>query len=194
MHYDASATSSLYQALPWMMVLDERRIAAEPMLREVIDLIVAHDDSGSPGAQLITLRVFEMAFVLSLRPMLEGTLDRPVAVAAFQHPEIGKALLIMSTRFAEPWTLESLSREVGMSRSAFAASFRKLVGEAPAAHLTACRMRESARLLAESSVPLGAVPERVGYKSAVGFHLAFRKHHSIPPGEYRQRHRSQLAG
>ena len=94
-------------------------------------------------------------------------------------------MVIIATRFAEPWTIESLAREVGMSRSAFTAAFRELVGEAPARHLTGRRMQEAARLLAETTLPQSAVPERVGYHSAVGFHLAFRKWYGMTPGEYR---------
>ncbi|PPK63720.1 AraC family transcriptional regulator [Actinokineospora auranticolor] len=187
LHFDAGVASSLYRALPWVMVLEAARIAEEPLLREVIDLLLGHHGDG-PGAQLITLRVFEMAFVLTLRPLLQGMLERPEVLAAARHPEIGTALLIMYTRFDEPWTVESLAREVGMSRSAFTACFRKLVGEAPAGHLTSCRMREAARLLADASVPLGVVSARVGYQSVVGFHLAFRKFFETTPGEYRQLH------
>jgi len=186
LHYDESAASSLYRALPWMMVLDRAQVESEP-LRDVINLLVAHDDGVGPGAQLITLRAFEMALVLTLHPLLRGMMDRPEVVSALEHPGISMALLIMYTRFSEPWTIESLGREINMSRSAFSASFRELVGEGPASHLTSCRMRESARLLAETSIPQSALPERVGYKSAVGFHLAFRKCFGMTPGEYRRR-------
>lgn len=46
-------------------------------------------------------------------------------------------------------------------------------------------MQEAARLLGETSLPQSAVPQRVGYRSAVGFHLAFRKWFDRTPGEYR---------
>jgi AraC family transcriptional regulator, activator of mtrCDE len=187
LHYDPSAASALYRALPWMMVLRRQMVDSEPMLREVVDLLVDCRDVDGPGSQLITLRTFEMAFVLMLRPLLRGMMDRPEVMAAVKHPAISKALLIMYTRFAEPWTIESLAREVGMSRSAFTATFRELVGDSPAGHLTFCRMREAARLLAESDVPLSTLAERVGYRSSVGFHLAFRKAIGMPPGEYRAR-------
>ncbi|MFL9677864.1 helix-turn-helix domain-containing protein [Streptomyces sp. KL110A] len=52
-------------------------------------------------------------------------------------------------------------------------------------HLTARRIREAARLLAETGLPQSAVPARVGYRSRVGFHLAFRTAYGTTPGEYR---------
>jgi transcriptional regulator GlxA family with amidase domain len=43
---------------------------------------------------------------------------------------VGKALALLHDRYAEPWTLDSLAREVGTSRTALAVRFKQLVGEA----------------------------------------------------------------
>ncbi|GAA4899830.1 AraC family transcriptional regulator [Streptomyces coeruleoprunus] len=185
LHYDASAASGLYRALPWVLVLDGSQVDREPLLRDTLRLLAAPDRPTGPGDRLITLRAFEMAFVLALRPLLRDFTENSTALPVLRHPAISRAMVMIATRFAEPWTIEALAREVGMSRSAFTAAFRELVGEAPARHLTGRRMQEAARLLGETSVPQSAVPQRVGYQSAVGFHLAFRKWFGKTPGEYR---------
>ncbi|MGW4027822.1 AraC family transcriptional regulator [Streptomyces sp. NPDC004838] len=185
LHYDASAATGLYQALPWALVLDCSQVDKEPLLRDTLRLLAATDRPVGPGDRLVTLRAFEMALVLALRPLLRELADNPSALPVLRHPGISKAMVIIATRFAEPWTIESLAREVGMSRSAFTAAFRELVGEAPARHLTGRRMQEATRLLGETSLPQSAVPQRVGYQSSVGFHLAFRKWYGMTPGEYR---------
>lgn len=187
LHYDPSAASALYGALPWMLVLEGATIEREPMLRDVIDLLPGFRDDDGPGSQLITLRAFEMAFVLMLRPLLERLLSKPELQSAYRHPAVRKAMFIMHTRFAEPWKVDSVAREVGLSRSAFTSCFRELTGESPAVYLTGCRMAEAARLLRETNVSLNGIPGKVGYQSSVGFHLAFRKYYGITPGEYRQR-------
>ncbi|TQK51754.1 AraC family transcriptional regulator [Streptomyces sp. SLBN-118] len=185
LHYDASVATHLYTALPWALVLDHSQVDREPLLRDTLRLLAATDRPVGPGDRLITLRAFEMALVLALRPLLRELARNPSALPVLRHPGISRAMVIIATRFAEPWTIESLAREVGMSRSAFTAAFRELVGEAPARHLTGRRMQEAARLLGETSLPQSAVPERVGYQSSVGFHLAFRKWYGMTPGEYR---------
>ncbi|GGW98072.1 AraC family transcriptional regulator [Streptomyces chryseus] len=185
LHYDASAATGLYKALPWALVLDGPQVAAEPLLRDTLRLLAAPDRPVGPGDRLITLRAFEMALVLALRPLLRELAHNPAALPVLRHPGISRAMVIIATRFAEPWTIESLAREVGMSRSAFTAAFRSLVGDAPARHLTGRRMQEAARLLGETTVAQSAVPQRVGYQSSVGFHLAFRKWFGTTPGEYR---------
>ncbi|MEU0950887.1 AraC family transcriptional regulator [Streptomyces niveus] len=185
LHYDASAATGLYSALPWALVLDRTQVDNEPLLRDTLRLLASTQRPVGPGDRLITLRAFEMALVLALRPLLREIADNPASLPVLSHPGISRAMVIIATRFAEPWTIESLAREVGMSRSAFTAAFRELVGEAPARHLTGRRMQEAARLLGETSLPQSAVPQRVGYRSAVGFHLAFRKWFDRTPGEYR---------
>jgi AraC-like DNA-binding protein len=186
LHYDETAVSPLYRALPEILVLDREMLAGEPLLAGTLDRLAGGTRDGAPGARLVALRSFELVFVLALRVALGRLGDTSPALEALRHPGIGRALLAIQTRFAEPWTLESLAREANMSRSAFAATFTRLVGEAPARHLTGRRMREAARLLHETALPLGVLPDRVGYRSAVGFHLAFRRHFGTPPGEYRR--------
>ncbi|MFD7320120.1 AraC family transcriptional regulator [Streptomyces sp. NPDC059875] len=185
LHYDASAATGLYTSLPWALVLDGAQVDREPLLRDTLRLLASTDRPVGPGDRLITLRAFEMALVLALRPLLRELADNPTSLPMLRHPGISRALVVIATRFAEPWTIDSLAREVGMSRSAFTAAFRDLVGESPARHLTCRRMQEAARLLTETSLPQSGVPSRVGYQSAVGFHLAFRKWFGVTPGEYR---------
>ncbi|REE99830.1 AraC family transcriptional regulator [Thermomonospora umbrina] len=186
LHYDGPAVTPLYRVLPDVLVLDREMLAGEPLLAGTLDRLADGMEQDAPGGRLVALRAFELVFVLALRVALHRSAGECPALESLRHPSIGRALLAVQTRFAEPWTLESLAREAGMSRSSFAATFRRLVGEAPARHLAARRMQEAARLLTETAVPLGGVAERVGYASAVGFHLAFRRHHGVTPGEYRR--------
>ncbi|MFI0355684.1 AraC family transcriptional regulator [Actinomadura sp. 9N407] len=200
LHYDEAGMSPLYRALPEILVLDGEMLASEPLLAGTLAELAAptrygaagdgagHGAAGhgAAGAGLVASRAFELVFVLALRVALSRLSDLSPALQALRHPAIGRALLAIQSRFAEPWTLESLAWEAGMSRSAFATTFSRLVGEAPARHLNGRRMREAARILVETATPLSAVPERVGYRSAVGFHLAFRRHFGVPPGEYRR--------
>ncbi|GAA1372285.1 AraC family transcriptional regulator [Streptomyces beijiangensis] len=194
LHYDASAATGLYRALPWALVLDRTQVVREPLLAGTLALLAATDRPVGPGDRLVTLRAFEMALVLALRPLLHELSAHPASLPALRHPGISKAMVIIATRFAEPWTVDLLAREAGMSRSAFTAAFRKLVGEAPGRHLTGRRMQEAARLLGETVLPQSAVPERVGYRSAVGFHLAFKSWFGRTPGEFRSSGAPRLAG
>lgn len=187
LHYDRPAASPLYQALPPVLVLDRDTLAGQLLLAGTLERLAGEWDTGEPGARLVALRAFELVFVLALRAALSGLAEGEPVLRALRHPAIGAALHAVQTRFAEPWTVETLAAEAGLSRSAFAATFRELVGEAPMRHLTARRMQEAARLLTETTLPHHRISERVGYQSAVGFHLAFRQWYGTTPGDYRRR-------
>ncbi|MEU3604901.1 AraC family transcriptional regulator [Streptomyces sp. NPDC035033] len=166
----------LAATLPRALVLDRARVEAAPLLRDTLALLAAPGRRPGPGDRLLALRACEAALALAAPRRPDGP---------HRHTGIGRALAAVETRFAEPWTVVTLAREAGMSRSAFTAAFREAVGTSPARHLTARRIREAARLLAETGLPQSAVPARVGYRSRVGFHLAFRTAYGTTPGEYR---------
>ncbi|RSN15371.1 AraC family transcriptional regulator [Nonomuraea sp. WAC 01424] len=187
LHYDRAAISPIYRALPPVLVLDQATLEGHGLLGGTLGRLAGEWDLAEPGATLVALRAFELVFVLALRAAVSELAEGSPVLRALRHPAIGTALHAVQTRFAEPWTVESLAAQAGMSRSAFAATFRELVGEAPIRHLTARRMQEAARLLSETTLAHGRISERVGYHSTVGFHLAFRQWYGTTPGDYRRR-------
>ncbi|PJE95989.1 AraC family transcriptional regulator [Streptomyces carminius] len=185
LHYDETGEPPLYRSLPRVLVLRRATIGSEPLLARTLEALTAETARTAPGAGLVALRAFEMVFVLALRVAMERLAGTSPALRALRHPGIGRALAAMYAEYGRPWTVESLARVAGMSRSAFARTFRELVGEPPARHLTAWRMREARLLLADPAVPQAEIAERIGYRSTVGFHLAFRAESGSTPGEYR---------
>ncbi len=175
--YDRRAVTPLVAGLPPAVLLGRDRVEGAPLLHGTLRLLAAPGRRAGPGDRLLALRAFEAALPLAAAPRPPDG-PRP-------HPGIGRAVAAIETRYAEPWTVVALAREAGMSRSAFTAAFRETVGTSPARRLTARRIREAARLLAETGLPQSAVPARVGYRSRVGFHLAFRTAYGTTPGEYR---------
>ncbi|UBU16372.1 AraC family transcriptional regulator [Nonomuraea gerenzanensis] len=194
LHYDRAAVSPLYRVLPPVLVLDQAALEGHGLLRDVLGRLANEWHLAEGGATLVTLRAFELVFVLALRAAVGELAEGSAILRALHHPAIGTALHVVQTRFAEPWTVESLAAQAGLSRSAFASTFRELVGEAPMRHLTARRMQEAARLLSDTGLSHSRISERVGYESTVGFHLAFRKWYGVTPGDYRRRWSQTLRG
>ncbi|WP_431932878.1 AraC family transcriptional regulator [Nonomuraea jabiensis] len=185
LHYNDAAAAPLYRALPSVFVLDKAMVDSQPLLAQMLHRLPGEGSDGGAGVRLVVLRVFELVFVLALRAAISELATGEPVLRALHHPAISRALLAIHSRFAQPWKLESLAAEAGLSRSAFASTFRALVGEPPMRHLTGRRMQEAARLLAETTLAHNRIAERVGYRSTVGFHLAFRSWLGQTPGEYR---------
>ena len=83
--------------------------------------------------------------------------------------------------------MESLAETAGMSRSAFAARFRELLGEAPLAYVTQWRMQKAMQLLRQRDRKLIDIARSVGYESDAAFSKAFRRVVGASPGEYLKR-------
>jgi transcriptional regulator GlxA family with amidase domain len=111
----------------------------------------------------------------------------PSWLRALGDAQMGEALRLMHLQPGHGWTVPTLARRVSMSRSAFAARFRALVGETPLEHLTQWRMVRAASMMRESrAVKLAAIAAAVGYESDSAFGKVFRRVMGISPGQYRR--------
>ncbi|KPC88529.1 AraC family transcriptional regulator [Streptomyces coelicoflavus] len=185
LHYDPVTEPALYRALPRIIVLRRDLLRDEPLLHYTLECLTRESTRMAPGAQLVSLRAFEMVFVLALRTAMERLTEASPALKALRHEGVSRALTAIYASYASPWTVESLAREAGMSRAVFSRMFRELVGEPPARHLLFRRLQEARRMLADPSIPQQEIHRIIGYGSHVGFHLAFRKEFGMTPGEYR---------
>ena len=74
-----------------------------------------------------------------------------------------------------------------MSRSAFAARFKELLGQTPLEYVTEWRMQKAMQLLQERDKKLIHVARSVGYESDAAFSKAFKRVVGANPGEYLKR-------
>jgi AraC-like DNA-binding protein len=86
-----------------------------------------------------------------------------------------------------PWTVESLAEAAGMSRSAFAARFKELLGQTPLEYVTEWRMQKAIQLLERRDKKLPEVARLVGYESDAAFSKAFKRVVGANTGEYIKR-------
>jgi transcriptional regulator GlxA family with amidase domain len=171
--------------------------AGEPSgqwLQATLQLLAAETSEEQPGSPAVVRRLMEVLFVQAVRTCIEDDrADCQVSwLRALADPRIASALRLMHARPEHGWTVPKLAREVSLSRSAFAAKFKALVGTGPLEHLTKWRMLRAASLLRmDRGRKLAAVAAAIGYDSDTAFSKAFRREMGVSPGEYRRRH---LAG
>ena len=90
-------------------------------------------------------------------------------------PQMGIALSAIHDRVNSPWTVESLAEAAGMSRSAFAARFKELLGQTPLEYVTEWRMQKAMPLLQQRDKKLIDVARLVGYESDAALSKAFKR-------------------
>ena len=143
-------------------------------------------DSGNPGAEVVAERLAEVLFIQLLRSYIVSRGDQEGFLAALNDRDISNALKIMHSMPEEPWTLDSISKKIGMSRSSFAERFKHYVGITPMDYLTKWRMQRARDLLANSDLPLSSISRKTGYTSEPAFNRAFKKQFNETPGALRR--------
>lgn len=107
---------------------------------------------------------------------------------------IERARRLIEREPARSWTLATLAREAGMSRTVFAERFASEVGRPPGHFVAECRMREAARMLEAGERSLKAIAMDVGYRSRSAFSHAYRRWAGRPPATDREVRRARAAG
>ncbi|BEL04099.1 AraC family transcriptional regulator [Actinoplanes sichuanensis] len=178
-----AARAALVRALPTVAHLPAGTV---PGLDAVLDLLRAEVRTARPGAEPVVARLTELLLVQGIRAELDRRPEPGTWRAALTDDHIARALDAMYTTPEHPWTLVTLARTAGLSRTTFATRFRALVGETPFAHLTRWRMALARDLLREQPTStLATIAARVGYADEFAFSTAFRREVGEPPGTYR---------
>src|SRR5258708_6413847 len=123
-----------------------------PSFLENIQFITREVETDRPGSEVVLLRMADVIFIQILRAYLARVPDDGGGfLGALRDPRTAAALGAMHHRAEAPWTVASLAKEVGLSRSVFASRFTQLVGEPPLGYLTRLRMQKAAILLREGA-------------------------------------------
>lgn len=187
--FDHPAARHLTDLLPPVIRLEGLdRLDSTGWLETTLRQMRFEAESTQPGGEAIITR---LADILVIRTFRAWITDAPAArqgwLGALRDPQIGRAMLAVHSHPARGWTVESLSREARMSRSAFAARFKSLVGESPLKYVTRWRMLVASSWLAEGKLSVQELARRLGYKSTAAFSRAFKRVTGTPPGEVRRR-------
>ena len=93
----------------------------------------------------------------------------------------------MHADIAHRWTVGELADIAHMSRSAFAASFRKQVGTTPLNYLIQWRMSLARDALGRNTRSISELALATGYESESAFSTAFRRVAGASPKQFRDR-------
>jgi len=189
---DARPYNPLLGSLPHVFKVSDQ---VDGPLGSYVQIALTESKRPRIGSESVLGRLSELMFVDVIRRYLETLpADRLDWLAGLRDPYIGRALAEIHREPARHWTLESLARQVAMSRSAFAEHFSRFVGTPPMQYLTNWRMQIAANHLLSTTDSVNAVANRVGYDSEAAFSRAFKKVVGAPPSEWRKQRGAAFAG
>ena len=159
---------------------------AVPGLRRALDLLFAETDLVRCGSRLLANRLFEVVLILLLR----WVIDHPQAVGVssglvmgLSDPRLARALVALHAAPQDDWTLAGMAAVAGMSRSAFAETFRTVTGTTPSAYLTDWRLTVASTLLCAGQ-PQKLVAAELGFSTASSLSRAFKHRFGAAPREW----------
>jgi len=103
------------------------------------------------------------------------------------NPHIRQALRYIADNYNQPITLESVSREIGLSPNHFSTLFRKNVGVSFREYLNHIRVEESKRLLLSTDYNMTDIAVAMGFNDQSYYCKVFKQFEGLPPGQYRNK-------
>ena len=156
------------------------------LLRTLVTLALRETAAMRAGGENVLARVSELLFVETIRWYLEALPPAETGwLAGVRDADVGRAIAAMHADPAHPWTVETLARHVGLSRSILAERFTSLVNQPPMQYLALWRMQLASRRLLDGD-QVSDVAAAVGYESEAAFSRAFKKLVGTSPGLWKK--------
>jgi AraC-like DNA-binding protein len=162
--------------------------------RQFAQFAATESSNRRPGSEAVLERLSEMMFVDAIRRHVDTLPEESTGwLAGLRDRFVGRALALLHEKPAAGWTIEDLSHEVGLSRSALHERFVALIGQAPMQYLTHWRMQLASRLLLDGHASVASIALDVGYDSEAAFARAFKRVVGTPPAAWRRAHTAATA-
>lgn len=155
----------------------------EPALQMAMALISAELQAPRCGQPTLLNRAGDILFIGLLRHLVAH--PRPMGSGLFNglaDPRIARALVAMHQHPGDDWSLERLAEEAGMSRTAFAGTFRQVMRQTPGKYLAAIRLAIAQQAVtAGKGLKLAAKEAGYANASALSRALSRRAQTAISP-------------
>lgn len=149
--------------LPRILKVHVTTEASGQWLEHGIRFSVDEASGACAGGGLVISKLSEVLFVETLRCYINALPpDQTGWLAGARDQVIGQALALLHKDPVEPWTISSLARRTGISRTRLAERFRHFLGESPMAYLAKWRLKLGAEILAGNRGQRGGSGRRSG--------------------------------
>ncbi|MCU7934200.1 MAG: AraC family transcriptional regulator [Candidatus Thiodiazotropha sp. (ex Dulcina madagascariensis)] len=184
--FDHVAGQKLISLLPKVLHINSLMDDEDSWLQSTLRFIAREARELRPGGETVITHLADILIIQAIRSWIDSAPKAEQGwLAALRDIQVGKALAAIHREPEKEWTLASLAKEVGMSRSGFSARFTNLVGESAMRYLTQWRMQLARGQLQKTSDSLSILADRLGYQSEAAFCRAFKREFGVPPGSVR---------
>lgn len=178
------ARNPLLQALPDLILV--RAAEGGERFRHLGQLLCAEIGGGGFGGRAVVDKLADALFIMAVRHHVNRAAEPNGLIAALLDARLCKALSAMHAAPGKDWTVAGMAEVAGMSRTAFALRFGKMLGQSPIQYLTHWRMTRAETLLRDSRQSVRGVAEQLGYQTEAAFRRCFKRVHGYGPGQVRR--------
>lgn len=178
--FDGGSQHPLVRALPPLVVLPLHQVEG---LRQSLDLLFAETDRVRCGHRLLADRLFEVVLLQALRWLLDHPRESGIStglLVGLSDQALARALTALHEAPGDAWSLARMAQQAGMSRSAFAARFKAVVGETPAEYLSNWRLT-IAQAQFRNGHSVKSIANELGYANASALSRVFAQRVGMSP-------------
>ena len=176
----------LIAGLPRILKVDVLEGAARDWVEASVRFAANELIEGRHASSSVVSRLSELLFVEAVRNYSLTAGEQELGwLQGIADQHVGRALVLIHRNISDPWSVEALAREVGLSRSAFVDRFTTLVGMPPIRYLTVWRLQTAKLNLRETQTTIARLAHSVGYESKEAFSRAFKREFGLSPARWR---------
>ena len=174
-------------ALPPVLRFEAKEASSAAWIRSTFHFAAEQIAAGRMGSESVLGKLSEMLFIEAIQSYTDQLPESERGwLVALRDPYVSRAMALLHARVADRWTVDTLGREVGLSRSALADRFNDTLGVPPMQYLGSWRIHVAAYELLNSGKPIAQIANQVGYDSEASFTRAFRRVMDMPPATWRR--------
>ncbi|GAA3400138.1 AraC family transcriptional regulator [Paenibacillus hodogayensis] len=167
--------------------------AKQLAMKKLLDSLAEEHAERSPGYEIIIKTTMIQLFVFLSRCYQQSVV--PVKRTARDETSMHSAVEFVGRHYAQPLSLEQISRICGMSASAFSVKFRQHTGKSLIEYRNELRIEAAERALADTNDLIAAIAQDAGFDDLSFFNKQFKKKTGLSPGQYRKQClRSEIVG
>ncbi len=172
--------------LPNVLKLDVSKGISADWIQSSFRFATQETASGRLGSPSVLARLAECLFMEAVRGYVAAMPEEQRGwIGGLRDPVVGRALALLHTHRDHPWSAEELARAAGLSRSAFADRFTRVMDQSPMRYLARQRIHYAAQRLKTSHESVSSIAYEAGYESEAAFNRAFKRQLGVPPAVWR---------
>ena len=186
MDFELGGMQPLIKAMPEVMMVS-RLMSTWPEIHPLLAAMERESAARQAGYAGILARLADVVAALIVRGWVEGGCGKATGwVQVLRDPRLSRAIYAMHQQPGVNWSVATLAKEAGTSRSVFAERFLSATGTTPAKYLTELRMRLAIQYIGQEKQAIETVALRLGYGSLAAFSRAFKRIVGQSPGALRE--------